>query len=134
MLRAPVVYVPVVFVEELVVLVELGEGEVGEVFVGKGGQEEVGFEDPALAGLVEQARADGGGVFVVTGEGGDGEGGVQVRGYFGVGVVGFWGGVLVLLFVGLGGLWAGAGVDGGEEVGRGVVGADRGDGGVGVQG
>lgn len=42
-LRGPVVDVPVVFVEEEVVLLELGGGHGDEVGGGEGGEEEVGF-------------------------------------------------------------------------------------------
>jgi hypothetical protein len=42
-LRCPVVDVPVVFVEEEVVLLEEGLGHVGEVSVGEGAEEEITF-------------------------------------------------------------------------------------------
>ena len=51
-LGGPVVYVPVVFVEEEVVLCELGFGHGLEVFGCEGGEEEVAFEGSALARLV----------------------------------------------------------------------------------
>ena len=51
-LRGPVVDVPVLFEEELVVFLELGAVHLGEVVGGEGGEEEVGFEGSAVAGLV----------------------------------------------------------------------------------
>lgn len=51
-LGCPVVDVPVVFVEEEVVLGELGFGHGLEVFGGEGGEEEVAFQGSAFAGLV----------------------------------------------------------------------------------
>lgn len=52
LLRGPVVDVPVVLVEQQVVLVEQRRGERRQVLGGEGGEEEVGFERSALAGLV----------------------------------------------------------------------------------
>lgn len=52
LLCRPVVDVPVVLVEEEVVLVEEWTGECGQVRGGEGGEEEVGFEGAAFAGLV----------------------------------------------------------------------------------
>lgn len=51
-LGGPVVNVPVVLVKEEVVFAHLGEGHVGEVRGGEGGQKEVRFESAAFAGLV----------------------------------------------------------------------------------
>lgn len=51
-LRGPVVDVPVVLVEEEVVLVEELGGERLQVCRGEGGQQEVGLEGTSLAGLV----------------------------------------------------------------------------------
>lgn len=52
LLSGPVVNVPVVFVEEEVVLLELFGGHGLEVGLGEGGEDEVGFEGAAFAGLV----------------------------------------------------------------------------------
>lgn len=51
-LGSPVVDVPVILVEETIVFGHLGGCHGGEVRVGEGGEEEVGFADAAFAGLV----------------------------------------------------------------------------------
>lgn len=51
-MRRPVVDVPVVFVEEGVILGHLLARHRGQVLVCEGGEEEVCFEDPAFAALV----------------------------------------------------------------------------------
>lgn len=52
LLRGPVVNIPVVLVEEQVVLLKLGRGHGLEMGLGEGGEDEVGFEGAAFAGLV----------------------------------------------------------------------------------
>ena len=52
LLRCPVVDVPVVFVEEEVVLAELGVCHAGEVDGCEGGEEEVGFKCSPFSALV----------------------------------------------------------------------------------
>lgn len=42
-MRGPVVDIPIVLVEEQVVLLELVKGHCSEVVVGEGGAEEIGF-------------------------------------------------------------------------------------------
>ncbi len=59
-LRGPVVDVPVVFVEEEVVLLELGRRHAAEVGVGEGGEEEIRFEGSAFSALVFCAGEKGG--------------------------------------------------------------------------